>query len=204
MESTVRSTLRALIVRFGHALCDDPRRCEAMLRDLCGQHKREVFILVSALRQRVAIDLLAGSGLPPSLMIGRLRKRLEDELALTAEAAQWTVETWAVALGVIVEPSPPCLEPPVVPVRSVGLALEPELVPIPAGRFLMGSSAAEPGRNGDESPQHWVQVPAFELGKYAVTFAEWDACGSIYTPGDQGWGRGRRPVIGVSWDDAQA
>lgn len=48
MESTVRDSLRALIVRYGHALGEDPSRCEAMLRDLCGQHKREIFILVSA------------------------------------------------------------------------------------------------------------------------------------------------------------
>ncbi len=49
----------------------------------------------------------------------------------------------------------------------------------------------------------------FEIGKYAVTFAEWDACVAgggcnHYRPSDQGWGRGRRPVINVSWDDAQA
>jgi formylglycine-generating enzyme required for sulfatase activity len=40
-----------------------------------------------------------------------------------------------------------------------------------------------------------------------VTFAEWDACvregGCSYRPNDQGWGRGDRPVINVSWDDAQ-
>ncbi|WP_366929811.1 hypothetical protein [uncultured Thiodictyon sp.] len=105
MEPSVRDTLRQLIARYGHSLCDDPRRCEAMLRDLCGQHKREVFILVSALRQRVAADLLGGSsGLPTPLLLGRLRQRLEDELALTGEAAHWAVETWALVLGVIAEP----------------------------------------------------------------------------------------------------
>jgi formylglycine-generating enzyme required for sulfatase activity len=40
-----------------------------------------------------------------------------------------------------------------------------------------------------------------------VTFADWDAClagggCNAYSPPDQGWGRGRRPVIGVSWEDA--
>ena len=106
MEPTVCDSLRQLIVRYGHHLCNDPRRCEAMLRDLCGQHKREVFILASALKQRVGADLLGDTdGLPTPLLLGRLRKRLEDELALTGEAAHWAVETWALALGVITEPA---------------------------------------------------------------------------------------------------
>ena len=60
-----------------------------------------------------------------------------------------------------------------------------------------------------ELPVHQVTVPSFAIGKYEVTFAEWDACvagGGCkgYQPRDQGWGRGNRPVIGVSWEDAQA
>jgi len=47
----------------------------------------------------------------------------------------------------------------------------------------------------------------FAVGKFEVTFAEWDACaaagGCKHNPGDQGWGRGRRPVINVSWHDAK-
>jgi formylglycine-generating enzyme required for sulfatase activity len=45
------------------------------------------------------------------------------------------------------------------------------------------------------------------MGKYPVTFEEWDACyedgGCDQQPSDHGWGRGRRPVISVSWEDAQ-
>jgi formylglycine-generating enzyme required for sulfatase activity len=59
----------------------------------------------------------------------------------------------------------------------------------------------------DEHPQHRVDLSAFALGKFDVTFEEWDACvaahGCSKNPSDQGWGRGRRPVIWVSWDDAQ-
>ena len=49
----------------------------------------------------------------------------------------------------------------------------------------------------------------FAVGKYEVTFAEWDACvaaGSCggHRPYDEGWGRGRRTVINVSWDEAKA
>jgi formylglycine-generating enzyme required for sulfatase activity len=50
---------------------------------------------------------------------------------------------------------------------------------------------------------------AFAAGKFAVTFDEWDACVSAggcnaYRPDDGGWGRGQRPVIHVSWNDAKA
>ena len=86
----------------------------------------------------------------------------------------------------------------------------PQMVVIPAGSFLMGSPASEEGRDGDEGPQHRVTIrEAFAAGVYEVTFEEWDSCvadGSCdgYRPDDEGWGRGRRPVINVNWDDAQS
>ncbi len=84
----------------------------------------------------------------------------------------------------------------------------PEMVVIPAGRFTMGSPANEKDRSSDEGPQHEVSVKSFALGKTEVTFAQWDACvaagGCSHRPGDEGWGRGTRPAINVSWSDAQA
>ena len=83
----------------------------------------------------------------------------------------------------------------------------PTMVMIPAGSFVQGSPASEPESWDDERPQRTVNVPAFAIGQTAVTFAEWDACvadgGCTHNPGDQGWGRGSRPVINVSWNDAQ-
>ncbi|MBK7677044.1 MAG: formylglycine-generating enzyme family protein [Candidatus Accumulibacter sp.] len=83
------------------------------------------------------------------------------------------------------------------------------MVVIPAGSLLMGSPAAEKGRRDWEGPQHKVTLPqAFAVGRYEVTFDEWDACvaagGYRHTPGDHNRGRGRRLVINVSWNDAQA
>lgn len=85
----------------------------------------------------------------------------------------------------------------------------PELVMLPAGRFLMGSPNNEDGRYTNEGPQHEVTIAhPFAVGRYPVTFAEWDAFvaagGTKHKPADRGWGRGRQPVIHVSWDDAQA
>jgi formylglycine-generating enzyme required for sulfatase activity len=86
----------------------------------------------------------------------------------------------------------------------------PEMVVVPAGSFTMGSPLDEPDREPDEGPQHRVSIARqFAVGKFAVTFDEWDACivdGGCngYWPSDEGWGRGKQPVINVSWDDAQA
>ena len=58
-----------------------------------------------------------------------------------------------------------------------------------------------------EKPVHEVRVEAFELSKYEVTFEEYDrfvAATGRRAPGDRSWGRGRRPVINVSWKDAVA
>ena len=89
----------------------------------------------------------------------------------------------------------------------------PEMVVIPAGSFLMGSPTGEADRQEDEETssgsggsQLRVTIPKpFAMGKYVVTFDEWDACVMAggcngYKPKDEGWGRGNRPVINVSME----
>lgn len=84
----------------------------------------------------------------------------------------------------------------------------PRMVVVPAGSFKMGSPSAEAGRMDFEGPQHTVRIESpFAVGVYEVTFGEWDRCVSAggcggYRPDDEGWGRGNRPVINVSWGDA--
>jgi len=109
----------------------------------------------------------------------------------------------------------------------------PEMVVLPAGTFIMGSGDGETpvqtldGSRGDVLPEegdrhelggppHEVAIPQpFAVGRFAVTFAEWDAAQADHDwqrvtgleprkPFDRRWGRGNRPVIEVSWDDAQA
>lgn len=81
-----------------------------------------------------------------------------------------------------------------------------EWVEIPAGTFTMGSPAGEVGRSLDET-QHQVTLSAFKMSKHAVTFEQYDmfcdATGRT-KPDDKGWGRGKRPVINVSWHVAAA
>ena len=85
----------------------------------------------------------------------------------------------------------------------------PLMVRIPAGTFTMGAPESEPWSYDNERPQHMVSIPAFRAGAHEVTFAEWDACVAAggcggFSPDDEGWDRDNRPVVNVSWDDAQS
>jgi len=86
-------------------------------------------------------------------------------------------------------------------------AWAPEMVVVPAGRFLMGSPDDEVNRYDDEGPQHEVAIETrFALARFALTFDEYDAfCAATERdmPGDEDWGRDRHPVINVSWEDAK-
>ena len=85
----------------------------------------------------------------------------------------------------------------------------PQMTVIPGGSFVMGSPENEPKREAIEGPQHKVNISqSFAAGRFAITFDEWDLCFkdggcSGYQPWDNGWGRGSRPVVGVSWQDAK-
>lgn len=86
----------------------------------------------------------------------------------------------------------------------------PEMVVVPKGSFMMGTPASEPDRNVGEDPIHRVQiVRPFAVGRFSISFDEWDACladgGCNGRRGDDhGFGRGRMPAHGLSFDDAQA
>jgi formylglycine-generating enzyme required for sulfatase activity len=82
----------------------------------------------------------------------------------------------------------------------------PRMIVIPAGEFTMGSPPSEL----QAEAQHRVTIAKpFAVSKFEVTFDQWDACVRAggcdgYRPDDQGWGRGRRPVVNVSWENAKS
>jgi formylglycine-generating enzyme required for sulfatase activity len=83
--------------------------------------------------------------------------------------------------------------------RKLGI----EWIRIPEGEFEMGDNFNE--GEGDEQPVHPVYLTDYYISKYEVTFAQYDKyCEEIgiQKPDDNGWGRGNRPVINVSWSDA--
>ena len=105
----------------------------------------------------------------------------------------------------------PIAKQPVTELKPIRLKYEPEMVSIPAGTFTMGCVESRDVVDGMEDkcydyekPAHEVTLNAFQVGKYEVTFDQWDACEQAKVcphAEDKGWGRGNRPVINVSWDD---
>ena len=84
----------------------------------------------------------------------------------------------------------------------------PEMVSLPSGTASLGAADNEKDARPNEKPQRPVTFSdMFAIGVKEVTFAEYDACiaagGCSGQPSDNGWGRGNRPVINVSWDEAQ-
>jgi formylglycine-generating enzyme required for sulfatase activity len=251
-----RQQLTKLIQQFGRTVCDDSRRCEAILRDLCPEHKRETHLLIAALKEQVVADLLrAPATVPIPLQINQLAQRLHDNLGIAEHFALWAVESWAVALELIQpldltdfknlsglnttvlpqteqktlvktpsvnrftaslaklfspalknNPAPATIIYPAVffqdKFRDGKSAIK--MVRITGGSFMMGSPDSEIGRYTIERA-HEVTVNDFVIGQYAVSFAEYDVfvkATSGRKPSDNGWGRGLRPVIHVSWKDA--
>jgi formylglycine-generating enzyme required for sulfatase activity len=82
----------------------------------------------------------------------------------------------------------------------------PVMTLIPAGKFMMGSPENESDGRTSERPQHEVTIARpFAASKFKVIFEEWDACAAAAAcpQAADGWGRGRMPVINVSWRDAK-
>lgn len=82
----------------------------------------------------------------------------------------------------------------------------PKMIALPAGTFMMGSESFEEGRAASEGPRHSVTLKRpFAIGATEVTFDQYDACVKALAcapVADQGWGRGSRPVINVTLDEA--
>lgn len=79
----------------------------------------------------------------------------------------------------------------------------PEMVALRGGAYTRGDSRGD----DDESPPHTINLSPFAIAIYEITFEDYDrfaASTHREHPNDEDWGRGRRPVINVSWDDARA
>lgn len=114
MNELPRQKLCEIIIQYGQDVYDNPQRCEGLLRDFCPQHRKEIAVLVGALKDGIPSQLRASkNSVPQTILLARFSKRLQDNLGLAEEAAIWAVESWALALGVIavVSPSKPQKEP---------------------------------------------------------------------------------------------
>jgi len=100
--------------------------------------------------------------------------------------------------------APPATPPPTLHDRLRDGSPGPTLVALNGGSFRMGQNSMGGSDNG---PEHEVLLASFLIGAYEITFQQYDrfvrATGRRF-PDDFGWGRGERPVVSVSWSDAQA
>jgi formylglycine-generating enzyme required for sulfatase activity len=88
--------------------------------------------------------------------------------------------------------------------KSGNLQSSIEFVDVPGGSFMKGSPPSEPQREMDE-PQYFIAVSPFRMSKYEITFDQYDAyceAKGKKKPEDEGWGRGNRPVINITWNEA--
>jgi hypothetical protein len=106
VEQVQSEDLRALLCQlsetYGRGICREPQRVAAMLRDLCPDRKRESFLLVSALRERVVQDLVSSiDTVPEDILVTRGIRTLCDHLGLAEDSARWAVESWLPASRVL-------------------------------------------------------------------------------------------------------
>lgn len=133
-----RHHLVHLVGTYGLEISADPWRCEALLRDLCGGGGREIFWLISALRQNLVADIRAALGnTAEPILLARLTQKLVEELGLATGPAQWTAEVWieavrrAPASSTAVTPLP--APPPLPSWPAPGEALADAWAPLPRG-----------------------------------------------------------------------
>ena len=101
MSNTPRDVLIEIVAKFGEPLLASPLRTEGLLKDYCGEFRREIFVLVSCLRVGVVEQLRRQGGPSVKLVCARLGLKLEQNLAITSDVAKWAVESWAIALGLL-------------------------------------------------------------------------------------------------------
>lgn len=95
MDTRVEKTLSDIVKSYGVEVIQNPRQVEGLLRDFCGDLKREINLLVFALKEGVPSDLLKEKDqVQIELLINRLVKRLVDHLALEESAARWAISSW--------------------------------------------------------------------------------------------------------------
>ncbi|MCA9421361.1 MAG: SUMF1/EgtB/PvdO family nonheme iron enzyme [Nitrospira sp.] len=122
----------------------------------------------------------------------------------------WSVQKTQLE-GQIAQSSMEAYTQTILTVLKRGGRLEPKMNKVPPGTFRMGNIHAEKakGKAKDswELPIRTVTITRpFWIGRYEVTFEEYDqfaAATGRKLPDDRGWGRGQRPVINVSWQDAR-
>jgi len=214
LNDEVRDILARLVAQYGQELCTDRQRVEGLLRDLCGQHRREIGVLVSAVREGVAQELRGAPGTEvDALVFHRLVQKLDHNAGIAEDYARWALTTWAEALGrqAPAEPmggrgSPRAGSASQVGEERINPVDGTVMVYIPAGEFLMGSADGDALAEPNEKPQRRVYLDAYWIHKYLVTVGQYRRfCRSTRREMPYNvrlaWQQDQ-PMTDIYWDDA--
>ena len=105
LDNHPRHQLRFIIDNYGRSIIDDPRRCRGMLKDLAPKHQRETNLLMLALDQKLVAELTQKTHTPILMHLDILAQRLHNNVGIQKDYAVWAIESWALALDVIQQPS---------------------------------------------------------------------------------------------------
>ena len=176
-----REKLKELVQKNGDGLLQDPDRCEGLLKDHCGAHRREISALVGALEERVPMELKSSwqTAMTPEAMRARLVQRLEENRGLAPDVATWAVDAWSYALGVGLGRSSDRVEDGAAAVIAGDAALAPN-----------GPSIAERVASDRPGGAAVVELPA-RAGK-GLSIAQ------MSTPKKAGFGAGAALLLGAA------
>lgn len=200
MNNSVREKLVELIGANEQELLSNDHKLSGLLFDYCPSFRKEIRAILTALEERISEELLKSRNEPnKNILITRLTQKLLDAAPMSTEAAQWAVESWALALKIftpeelqvqqsagteVIQPTSGGQDEPNNLVRRDGDRLwvtlapgvEMEFLRVPQGEFIMGTDPIDDVyAQADEQPQKKVWLNEYWMGRYPVTCAQYAA-----------------------------
>ena len=182
-EPHPRTQLCFIIKQYGQSIIAEPKRCKGLLSDLAPEHRLEINLLITALEQKVAQELLQPNALIPiDMQLDRLAQGLHDVVGIKEEFAYWAVESWALALGVIQQPVP---KQNVTPTPSPKVTSPPTIKPIKLATYELGDILPGDGIvfHVDASGQHGLAAQPKDETKEAT----WNEAQRLASAHGRGW-----------------
>ena len=174
MKDKARKQLVEIVKKYGIKILDESRKVEGLLRDLCGDCKKEIFSIVNALKEGAGNDLMNSSkSNTVKITIGRLSSKMQSDLGMSEEVAVWSIESIAIALGIMNEKEAKGVRKAQVEQKpaetktgvtyrqdsiesEIKTSNEDELIYVEGGSFIMGDTWGD--GFSDEKPTHKVEL----------------------------------------------
>jgi len=205
VDNELQCILRQIVKTHGEAITENATLCKGLLKDYCLEmYVREVFILVSAVEERIVVDLMNAPDLPYQVLSSRLAQRLIDRRGINESLAQWAVDMWGAAMGKqnniqhvnsdsqIIIPTNKLITN----LSQVQNVVDIEMIHIPNGEFLYGAMKQR------------KMLSAYTIMKYPVTVTQYRQFCDATTrdmPHTPIWGWiHNHPIVNVSWYDSAA